>query len=156
MSALSQEFEGPKSSTNPLEEEECDGPKGGGDEEKAALDDESDDCGAFWEFEIELGCSLLGLLVCCVSLLALVSGFVEQRRKDGNFEEIGERVVELLGLEEHAHEGIKVVGGVKRWKIETFERLVLRGCNEGSAIDDAIMSMAVERFCTRNTSLRAK
>ena len=55
ISALSQEFEGPKSSTNPLEEEECDGPKGGGDEEKAALDDESDDCGAFWEFEIELG-----------------------------------------------------------------------------------------------------
>ena len=70
-----------------------------------------------------------------------MSGFVEQRRKDGNFEEIGERVVELLGLEEHAHE-------VKRWKMETFERVVLRGCNEGRAIDDDdggdAMSMVVE------------
>lgn len=43
-----------------------------------------------------------------------MSGFVEQRRKDGNFEDTGERVVVLLGLVEHAHEGIKVVGGVKR------------------------------------------
>ena len=41
----------------------------------------------------------------------------------------------VLGLVEHAHDGIKVVGGVKRWKIETFER-VLWGCNEGSTIDD--------------------
>jgi len=65
--------------------------------------------------------------------LALVSGCVEQRTKNGTFEDTGERVV--LGLVEHAHDGIKVVGGVKRWKIETFER-VLWGCNEGSTIDD--------------------
>lgn len=72
--------------------------------------------------------------LCWVSLLALVSGFVEQRRKDGNFEETGERV--LLGLVEHAHDGIKVVGGVKRRKIETFDSALLRGCcNDGRAID---------------------
>jgi len=52
-----------------------------------------------------------------------------------------------LGLEEHARDGNKVVGGVKCWKIETFER-VLRGCNEGSIIDDDdgdAKSMAVKR-----------
>ncbi|WVZ10142.1 hypothetical protein V8G54_014672 [Vigna mungo] len=142
ISALSHAFEGPKSNTNPLEEEECDDSKGG-EEENASLAAESD-CETLWELEIELA-SLFDLL-CCVSLSALVSGFVEQRRKDGNFEDTGEMVV--LGLAEHARDGNKVVGGVKCWKIETFER-VLRGCNEGCTIDDDddgdAKSMAVKR-----------
>lgn len=87
--------------------------------------------------ETEMGSSF-GVL--CVSLLALVSGFVEQQRmKGGNFLVR----VRVFGLVENAHDGIKVVGLVKRWKLETFER-ELRGFNEGSAIDDVDASMVVE------------
>lgn len=149
ISALSQEFfEGPKSNTNPLDTEEGGG--GGGDPEEHDDDDEAEEASIDEpDSETELGSSF-GLL--SVSLLALVSGFVEQQgKKDGNFlarEEFEDTGVSVLGLVEDTHDGIKVFGFVKHRKLETPGR-ALRGFNDGSAIDDvdddaAAASMAVE------------
>lgn len=139
ISALSHEFEGPKSNTNPLDKEECDDdPEYDDDDDEGGNTSSLAASGSDALLETELGSSF-GVL--CVSLLALVSGFVEQQRmKGGNF--LVRVRVRVLGFVEDAHDGIKVVGLVKRWKLESFER-ELRGFNEGSAIDDVVASMVL-------------